>query len=81
MVPSHDGKEVPMDIYYKKGINIDLNRRNRVMLSAYGQGDDIQSREKEFSNVKVSAMEKGWIIAQAGVRGEGDLGVAWLEEG
>ena len=34
MVPSHDGEEVPMHIYYKKGLV--LNRKNRVILEGYG---------------------------------------------
>lgn len=35
MVPSHDGIDVPMNIYYKKGA-VDLNRRNRVLMESYG---------------------------------------------
>ena len=35
-MPSHDGTEVPMNVYYKKGMNIDLNRKNRVLLEGYG---------------------------------------------
>ena len=41
----------------------------------------MQRRENEFNNVKVSAMERGWIVAQAGVRGSGEMGAAWMEEG
>ena len=35
MVPSFDGEEVPLNIYYKKG-TIKLDRRNRTLLEAYG---------------------------------------------
>lgn len=35
MVPGHDGIEVPMNIYFKKG-NVKLNRRNRVIMEGYG---------------------------------------------
>lgn len=35
LVPSEDGVEVPLHLYYKKG-SVDLNRRNRVVLEAYG---------------------------------------------
>ena len=34
LVPSHDGEEIPMNVYYKKGMT--LNRKNRVLMEAYG---------------------------------------------
>lgn len=34
-MPSHDGEEVPLNIYFKKG-SVDLNRKNRVLLEGYG---------------------------------------------
>ena len=34
-MPSWDGTEVPMNLYYKKG-TVDLNRRNRTLLESYG---------------------------------------------
>ena len=34
LVPSHDGEEVPMNVYFKKGIT--LNRRNKTFIDAYG---------------------------------------------
>jgi prolyl oligopeptidase len=34
MVPSHDGEEVPMNLYYKGTLTKD--RRNKVLLEAYG---------------------------------------------
>lgn len=76
MVPGHDGVEVPMNIYYKKGC-ADLNHRNRVLLEAYGAyGEDLP---QGFNIVKTSAMEKGWVIAEAFVRGGGCKGVSWHE--
>lgn len=78
MVPSHDGEEVPMNIYYKKGC-VDLNRRNRVILEAYGAyGINLS---QGFNIVKTSAMERGWIIADAFVRGGGERGIWWHEQG
>jgi protease II len=35
MVPSHDGIEIPMNLFYKKD-GVKLNRRNRVLIDAYG---------------------------------------------
>ena len=58
MVPSHDGVEVPMNIYYKKGMKFDLDRKNRVLLEGYGAYG--LNLSQGFNIVKTSAMEKGW---------------------
>ena len=34
-VPTHDGEQIPLNIYYKKG-SLKLNRRNRVLMEGYG---------------------------------------------
>ena len=73
MVPSFDGTEIPMNIYYKKGMNFSLNRRNRVLLEAYGAYG--LNLSQGFNIVKTSAMERGWIIADAFVRGGGERGI------
>lgn len=79
MVPSHDGTEVPMNVYYKKGMNIDLNRKNRVLLESYGAYGLNQSLG--FNVVRTSAMERGWVIADAHVRGGGEKGIEWHDAG
>ena len=79
MVPSHDGVEVPMNIYYKKGMKFDLDRKNRVLLEGYGAYG--LNLSQGFNIVKTSAMEKGWIIADAYVRGGGEKGISWHEQG
>ena len=56
-----------------------MNRKNRVMLEGYGCYG--MSLSKQFNIVNVCAMERGWIVAQAGVRGGGELGVQWHEQG
>lgn len=78
LVPSHDGEEVPMTLFYQKDA-VELNRRNRVLLECYGSyGIDMQ---QDFSIAKISAMERGWVIANAHVRGGGEKGIAWHEAG
>ena len=62
-----------MNIYYKKGMNFSLNRRNRVLLEAYGAYG--LNLSQGFNIVKTSAMERGWIIADAFVRGGGERGI------
>ena len=79
LVPSFDGTEIPMNIYYKKDANFKLNRRNRVLLEAYGAYG--LNLSQGFNIVKTSAMERGWIIADAFVRGGGERGIQWHEAG
>ena len=75
-MPGHDGVEIPMNIYYKKG-SVDPNRRNRVLMESYGAYG--LKLSQGFNIVKMSAMEKGWIIADAFVRGGGEKGITWHE--
>lgn len=77
-MPAHDGEQIPMNLYYKKG-GIKMNRRNRVLIESYGAyGIPL---EQGFNIVNMCAMERGWVIAQAMVRGGGDRGVRWHEQG
>ena len=77
-MPSHDGEMIPMNVYYKKGC-VDLNRRNRVLLEGYGAyGVNLS---QGFNIVKTCAMERGWVIADAFVRGGGEKGIAWHDQG
>ena len=48
-------------------------------MEAYGAYNSPLSQS--FNIVQTSAMERGWVIAQAMVRGGGDCGSAWHEEG
>lgn len=54
-----------------------MNRRNRVLLEAYGAYGLPLSQG--FNIVNTCAMERGWVIAQALVRGGGDCGIQWHE--
>lgn len=73
MVPGHDGVEIPLNIYYKKGA--ELNRRNRVLMEGYGAYGI--NMNQGFNIVKTCAMERGWIMASAHVRGGGEKGIDW----
>lgn len=77
-VPAHDGEEIPLNLYYKKG-SLKLNRRNRVLMEGYGAYG--LPLNQGFNIVNLSAMERGWVIAQAMVRGGGERGIAWHEAG
>ena len=56
-----------------------LDRRNRTLIEGYGAYG--LSLNQGFNIVHTSAMEKGWVIAQAMVRGGGEKGIYWHEQG
>ena len=60
MVKAHDGEQIPMNLFYKKG-NIKMNRRNRVLMEGYGAYGIPMGQT--FDLIKVAAMERGWVIA------------------
>lgn len=78
MVPAHDGEQIPMNLYFKKG-TVKMNRRNRVIMEGYGAYGI--NMHQGFDLIKVAAMERGWVIAQTMVRGGGERGIAWHNDG
>jgi prolyl oligopeptidase len=60
LVPGHDGTQIPMNLFYKKSA-VKMNRRNRVLLDAYGAYGI--SLSQGFNIVNLTAMERGWVIA------------------
>jgi protease II len=62
-----------MNVYYKKGLPLD--RKNKTLIEAYGSyGINV---DQGFSIAHISAMERGWVIAFAMVRGGGEKGIDW----
>ena len=59
-VPGHDGEQIPLNVYFKKGA-MKLNRRNRVLMEGYGAYG--LNMHQGFNIVNLSAMERGWVIA------------------
>ena len=77
-MPSHDGEDIPLNIYFKKGF-MKLNRQNRVLMHGYGAYG--LTMDTGFSIMNITAMERGWVIAQAMVRGGGERGISWHDDG
>jgi len=75
--PSKDGTRVPMFLTYRKGLERDGT--NPVYLYAYGGGHITPG--PFFSVIFQVWMEMGGIYAQAGIRGGGEYGVSWWEDG
>ncbi|MSR78009.1 MAG: S9 family peptidase [Candidatus Omnitrophica bacterium] len=72
-----DGTRIPVSLVYRKGIALDGN--NPLFL--YGYGSYGISIDPEFSSVRLSLLDRGFIFAIAHIRGGGDLGRPWYEDG
>ncbi|MCK4386044.1 MAG: S9 family peptidase, partial [candidate division Zixibacteria bacterium] len=72
-----DGTMVPISLVYKKGMVKDGN--NPLFLSGYGAYGI--SREPTFSSNRLSLLDRGFVYAIAHVRGGGEMGRYWYDEG
>jgi oligopeptidase B len=72
-----DGAEVPISLVYRKG----TRRDGQAPLLLYGYGAYGISTDPSFSSDRLSLLERGVIYAIAHIRGGGDLGKPWHEDG
>jgi oligopeptidase B len=72
-----DGKRVPISLVYKAGMKRDGS--NPLLL--YGYGSYGASMPVSFSVPRLSLLERGVIYALAHIRGGGDLGEEWRDDG
>ncbi len=72
-----DGARVPISLVYKKGFS--KNGRGPMLL--YGYGSYGISIDPSFSSDRLSLLDRGMVFAIAHVRGGGDLGKPWHEDG
>jgi len=72
-----DGVQVPISIVYKRG----MVRDGRAPMLLYGYGSYGLSIDPTFSSDRLSLLDRGVIYAIAHVRGGGDLGKLWHEDG
>ena len=72
-----DGARVPISLVYCKG----LRRDGSHPALLYGYGSYGASMPPFFSSNRVSLLDRGFVFAIAHVRGGGDLGRPWYEDG
>jgi len=74
---AEDGVKVPISLIYKKGIKRD--GKNPLLL--YGYGAYSLSTDPNFSSMRLSLLERGFVFAIAHIRGGQELGRQWYEDG
>jgi len=74
---SSDGVRVPMSVVYRRGLKRD--ETNPTLLNGYGAYE--LSSDPMFDPVRLSMLDRGFVFAIAHVRGGGELGREWYEDG
>ncbi len=74
---ARDGVKVPVSLVYRKGTKFDGSAP--VLLYAYGSYG--VSIAPTFSSPRLSLLDRGMIYALASIRGGGELGEEWRDEG
>jgi oligopeptidase B len=74
---ARDGTKVPVSIVSKKGIPLD----GKAPLLLYAYGSYGASMAPTFSSGRLSLLDRGVIYALAYIRGGGELGEEWREQG
>jgi oligopeptidase B len=72
-----DGTEVPLSIVCRR----DLRRDGTAPCLLYGYGSYEYSIDPVFSSLRLSLLDRGFVFAIAHVRGGGELGRRWYEDG
>jgi oligopeptidase B len=74
---ARDGTKVPISIVSKKGLTLD----GRAPLLLYAYGSYGASMAPTFSSNRLSLLDRGVVYALAYIRGGGELGEEWREQG
>ncbi|HXO97952.1 MAG TPA: S9 family peptidase, partial [Chthoniobacterales bacterium] len=72
-----DGVEIPISLFYRKG----FRRNGSAPIILHGYGAYGLSEEAEFSSARLSLVDRGIVFAIAHIRGGGELGRTWYEDG
>ncbi len=75
---ANDGTEIPISLVHKKDL-FQKNGENPLYLTAYGAYGD--RFDPYFSSARLSLLNRGVIYAIAHVRGGGEMGKTWYDQG
>ncbi|NBM78935.1 prolyl oligopeptidase family serine peptidase [Proteus sp. G2659] len=76
-VKAQDGVEVPVSLVYRK----DLFKKGENPILIYGYGSYGSSIDPSFSSPRLSLLGRGFVYAIVHVRGGGELGKRWYNQG
>ena len=77
MLPTRDGKQVPVSVVYKKGF--EKNGQGKLFIYAYGAYG--YAIPPNFGTARLSLLDRGYAYAIAHIRGGDDLGYGWFLDG
>lgn len=72
-----DGAKIPIGIVYRK--SVDPHGRNPLWLTAYGSYGSVT--QDTFASNRISMLDRGVVFAIAHIRGGGEMGKEWHEQG
>ena len=74
---ARDGTPIPISLVYRKGLAKDGRApMHLVAYGSYGSSSDVG-----FSSNRVSLLDRGVVVATAHIRGGGEMGKAWHDQG
>ncbi|WIA19863.1 hypothetical protein OEZ85_005766 [Tetradesmus obliquus] len=73
-----DGTEVPISLAFRKDL-ARLDGTDPLLLHGYGSYE--HPYDPSFSRDQLSLLDRGWTVAIAHIRGGGDMGRMWYEDG
>lgn len=76
-IQARDGVEVPVSLVYR----LEHFRKGVSPLLVYAYGSYGASEDADFSASRLSLLDRGFVFAIAHVRGGGELGQQWYEDG
>ncbi|MEZ5358232.1 MAG: S9 family peptidase [Candidatus Zixiibacteriota bacterium] len=77
MATAPDGVKIPISLMYRKGVK--LNGQNPLYMLGYGSYGI--SEDPNFSALRLSLIDRGFVYAKVHVRGGSELGRWWYEDG
>jgi oligopeptidase B len=75
-VTANDGTQIPVSLVYKKGVDL-----KKAPLLLYGYGSYGVTIPANFSALRLSLLDRGFVFAIAHIRGGKFMGEAWYENG